>query len=162
MTSILLLALLAVIVGGLLVGNEIAVGWFVHPKLWTLDDSSHLRAAQPLARVYGKVMPFWYALALLTFGGLAYALRKIADATPFWLAVAGAALWLLTIVYTLLGPAPINSRVANWNVTNPPADWQAQRRRWDYLHRFRVIAIVLALLLITMAALSGVAAYRHQ
>ena len=56
MTSLLILALIAIGTAGLMVGNEIAVGVFVHPKLWTLDNATHLRAAQPLARIFGGLL----------------------------------------------------------------------------------------------------------
>lgn len=43
-----------------MVGNELAVSVFVHPSLNRLDDTTHAPVAQSLARIYGKVMPFWY------------------------------------------------------------------------------------------------------
>ena len=49
----------------LLTGSELAVGAFVHPVLSKLQDAAHAEAAKPLARLLGKVMPFWYAAALL-------------------------------------------------------------------------------------------------
>lgn len=159
MTSLLLLSLIAISTAGLMVGNEIAVGVFVHPKLWTLDGATHLRAAQPLARIYGAVMPFWYAATLLTSAGLAYRLHDLPAPEPFRLALAASVLWLLSILYTLWGPAPINSRVAKWDLTNPPADWQTQRRRWDRLHGRRVVGLVVAFALTTLAGLLGMGAY---
>lgn len=153
MTTLLIVSLIAIGLAGLMVGNEIAVGVFVHPKLWNLDDATHLRAVQPLARVYGSVMPFWYAATLLTSALLTYLLYGMPVAEPFWLALASSVLWLLSILYTLWGPAPINSRVASWNLSSPPADWKTQRRRWDRLHIWRVLCLIVALGLIMLAGL---------
>lgn len=158
MTFLLILSLLTVAVAGLMVGNEIAVGLFVHPKLWTLDPATHLRAAQPLARVYGAVMPFWYAATLLASILLTYQFYGLPRPEPFRLAVSASGLWLLSIVYTLWGPAPINSRVAKWDLTNPPTDWQIQRRRWDQLHGWRVLGLVVAFVLLTLASFLGLVA----
>ena len=153
MTSALLLSTIAIVVSGLMVGNEIAVGFFVHPTLWTFDKPTHLRAVQPLAQLYGAVMPFWYGATLLTSAWLAYYLYTPALTPAFRLASASSLLWGLSIMYTLLGPAPINSRVAQWDLNNPPADWQQQRRRWDQLHRWRVVGLLLGFVLITLAGL---------
>ena len=57
--------LIAVLVTVLLTGSELAVGVFVHPVLSKLQDAAHAEAAKPLARLLGRVMPFWYAAALL-------------------------------------------------------------------------------------------------
>lgn len=157
MISLLISSLIAIAVSGFMVGNEIAVSAFVHPKLWTLSNPTHLQAVQPLARVYGAVMPFWYAATLLSSIWLTYHLYGLGNAIPFQLALGSSILWLLSIVYTLWGPAPINSRVAQWDIANPPADWQQQRRRWDRLHRWRVIGLIVAFMLVTLAGLLGVA-----
>jgi len=57
--------LIAVLVTLLLTGSEFAIGVFVHPVLSKLQDASHAEAAKALARLLGRVMPFWYAAALL-------------------------------------------------------------------------------------------------
>lgn len=153
MTTLLISAFIAITISGWMVGNEIAVGVFVHPKLWTLTNSTHLQAVQPLARIYGTVMPFWYAATLLTSLLLTYQLHRLPAAVPFRLALTASILWFLSIVYTLLGLAPINSRVAEWDLNNPPIDWQAQRQRWDTMHQWRVVCLVIAFM--TLAGLLG-------
>jgi hypothetical protein len=55
----------AILVAGLMVGSELAIAALIHPTLETLKDEVHLPAATALARVLGKLMPFWYALVLL-------------------------------------------------------------------------------------------------
>jgi uncharacterized membrane protein len=45
------LNVVAIIVAGLMVGNELAIAAFVHPTLERLPDAVHLPAASALARV---------------------------------------------------------------------------------------------------------------
>jgi hypothetical protein len=52
------------LLGGL-IGNELCVALFVHPTLYQVADESHLRVAQPLARLLGRIMPFWYFIVLV-------------------------------------------------------------------------------------------------
>ena len=59
------LNVVAIIVAGLMVGNELAIAVFVNPTLDRLPDAVHLPAASALARVLGRFMPFWYVLVLL-------------------------------------------------------------------------------------------------
>jgi hypothetical protein len=47
-----------------MVGSEFAIATFVHPSFTKITDSAHAAAARSLARVPGRVMPLWYALAL--------------------------------------------------------------------------------------------------
>ena len=39
---------------------------------------------------------------------------------------------------------PINNRIASWAEVTPPADWKTFRRRWDVLHRWRVVLLTTA------------------
>ena len=41
-----LLELAAIVVAGTMVGNELAVAIFFHPRISALDDATHVRAAQ--------------------------------------------------------------------------------------------------------------------
>src|SRR5688572_8439478 len=94
----------AVVVAAALAGNELAIAAFVHPVLSRLDDVTHTRAVQPLARVTGRAMPFWYAAAVLLAGAAVWA-RPTGDA-GWWLALAAAGLLAGSIAFTLLGPLP--------------------------------------------------------
>lgn len=131
-----------VVIAGLMVGNEFAVSTFVHPSFSQLDDTAHAPSAQSLARVYGRVMPFWYALVLILTVVVTINLRQ-AQSEALWLAIVSTALWVLSIVFTLIGPVPINNQVINWDLEHLPPNWKDLRSRWDQLHAVRV-AIVFA------------------
>lgn len=140
----------AIVVAGTLTGAELAVAVFFHPQISRLEDAVHIRAAQPLAKVLGAVMSFWYPLTLLlalaaTFLGLT------TRTTPWWLALAATTLYALISVYSLLLPVPINNQIARWQPDTVPANWRDLRRRWDLLHAIRVVFLIAALLLLVAA-----------
>ncbi len=136
-----------IVVAGTLTGSELAVAVFVHPRVSRLEDAVHVRAVQALAKVFGMVMPFWYALTFL----LALAVTFVAlttRSTPWWLALASTVLFALISVYSVLLPVPINNQVARWQPDSLPANWRELRRRWDLLHAIRVVFLVIALILL--------------
>jgi uncharacterized membrane protein len=135
-------------------GCELAIAAFIHPTLDTLPDAVHLPAASAIARVMGKVMPFWYALT---------SLLTVAEGAIHWhdsgrlpiLIVLSAGLWILVIVYTITTLVPINNRIASWEKSAPPADWRSYRSRWDLLHRWRVVLLTIAFVLLIMGVIGS-------
>ena len=152
-----LLQLAAIVVAGTMVGNELAVAVFFHPRISALDDATHVRAAQALAAALGRVMPFWYALTLVLSLAVAL-LAHPGGGLPRWLAIAATGLFAAMIIYTVLLPVPINNQVARWRPESLPANWRELRRRWDRLHAFRVAVLLVALVLLVMSCLVSSAA----
>ncbi|MEH2391784.1 MAG: DUF1772 domain-containing protein [Nostoc sp.] len=151
MTILIVSGVLALVVAGLMVGNEITVGFFVHPQLWKLDDATHVKAAQPLARIFGAFMPFWYAATLITSSFFTYQLHTLSNPIFFRFAIAATVIWLLSIICTIVALAPINDEVAKWNLENLPKNWKERRRLWDNRHAIRVIALLIAFIFLTIA-----------
>lgn len=141
-----------VVITGLMVGNEFAVSAFVHPSFSQLDDPAHASSAQSLARIYGKVMPFWYALVLILTVAVTINLR-LAQSEALWLAIASATLWVSSIVFTLIGPVPINNQVINWDLAHLSPNWKDLRSRWDRLHAVRVAIVFAAFVCLVSACL---------
>ena len=148
------LQIASIVASGLLVGNEIAVGAFMHPQLYHLDDRVHATSAQAFARIYGRVMPFWYAAVLVLTGAVALTIRP-AWSTSGWLAIASASLWAASIAFTVIGPVPINNSVIRWDLDDLPANWKEQRRRWDQLHGLRMLIILIALICLIASCLEA-------
>ncbi len=146
------LELAAIVVAGTMVGNELAVAIFFHPRISALDDATHVRAAQALAAALGRAMPFWYALTLLLSVAVAF-LARPAGAPGHRLALAAASLFAAMIIYTVLLPVPINNQVARWQPESLPANWRELRRRWDTLHAVRVGVLLIALILLVTSCL---------
>ena len=150
----LVLDVLTLAVAGLLVGNEFAIAAFVHPTLYRLPDQAHLAVAPALARILGRIMPFWYALTVVLVAGDAWLRwRRSAPGTP--LVVASAILWTLSVVYTVGFLVPINNRIASWATAAAPAAWKLDRLRWDRLHRWRVLLLAVAFVLLAIGIVSG-------
>lgn len=137
------LEIMTTLCAGLLVGNELSVAAFFHPMLTRLPDMVHAPAAKALAHLLGRVMPFWYALVLILTATEAL-LHRPSLQTPGLFFSLSSGLWALSIVYTIVGPVPINNRIASWNLDRLPENWQHDRKRWDQLHRFRVALLLIA------------------
>ncbi len=149
-----LLELTTTLCTALLVGNELSVAIFFHPTLAKLPDKVHAAAAKALARLLGRVMPFWYALVLILTILEALLHRPLLRVPGLFFSLSSC-LWGLSIIYTILGPVPINNRVASWNLDGLPENWRRDRERWDQLHRLRVILLLVALVLQLLGSSRG-------
>ena len=145
--AIHILETIAIVVAGTMTGNEIAIGFFVHPRLSRLDDAVHVRAVQTLAVAQGAAMPFWYALTCLLSLATTFFAQSTWD-TPRWLALGATALFIAMSIYSVLLPVPINNQVARWQPDSLPGNWRELRNRWDMLHAIRVGFLVVALVLL--------------
>jgi hypothetical protein len=142
--------LLLILSTALLFGNEFSIGFLVHPSLSRADHRGFLPAIQVLAHYFGKIMPFWMA------GTLVFHLLLLWT-TWQWPAhhtvclICAAILWVIIIVFSVIGPVPINNRVKIWDLAHLPDDWEAERRRWDELNVIRVVLIGFAFLALLLA-----------
>jgi uncharacterized membrane protein len=150
--SLMVLQVLAIVVLGLMCGSELNVAAFAHPTFNRQPLEVHIPVRAAFATLFGQVMPFWMAtstllnlLLLLPFehlGVLAIHLAAIA----FVIQVAA-------ILFSLVGPVPINNRTKLWTPTNLPANWKAQERRWDLYHWIRTCGLIVAFALLVVSAL---------
>ena len=132
--------LVLIISTALMFGNEFSVGFFIHQSLARVDHRAFLPAIQVFARFFGKIMPIWMPVTLVLHLLLLWLTwRWPARQTLFLLSAA--ILWVIIIVFSILGPVPINNRVKAWDMARLPDDWEAQRRRWDALNAIRVFLI---------------------
>jgi MFS superfamily sulfate permease-like transporter len=127
----------------LLLGNEFSIGFFVHPTLTRAGHRTYLPAIQVFARCFGKIMPIWMAATLLLHIVLLWLTWRWPAAQTVFLLLA-VILWTIIILFSVIGPVPINNRVKMWDVSHLPPDWEIQRRRWDTLNAIRVFLIGLA------------------
>ena len=106
---------------------------------------------EELARSLGTFMPFWYPLCLILLGAEAW-LHRHTPALP--LLLASAILWASIIVATLLFLVPRNNRVAAAQTASSPyPDWLRVHHQWDTLHRWRIAALIVALICLLHALL---------
>jgi len=137
------LQFLAVLVLGLMCGSELNVAAFAHPAFNRQPQEVHAHVRSAFAALFGRVMPFWMGgsallniLLLLPFVHL--------DKAAWDLAAIALAIQVFAVVFSLLGPVPINNRIAKWTPESLPSDWRAQEHRWDLYHWFRTSGLVVA------------------
>ena len=143
--------ILALLLLGTLTGNELAVGAFVHPALSRLPDAVHAASAQNVARIYGKIGPFWYAATLLGLIFLAW--RTPSNNSGKLALIISAALMAVSIIFTVALLVPINNRVAAWSLESLPANWKTERARWDALHAMRIAILLFAFIALCLGVL---------
>jgi Domain of unknown function (DUF1772) len=133
-----------------LLGNEFSVAVFIHPALSRAEPERFLPVIQVFAALFGQIMPLWMAATVLLhliLLGLTWhwpALQTV-------LLLGATLLWIAIIIFSLIGPVPINDQVKAWDTQKLPPDWQEQRRRWDRLNAIRVVMIALAFLALILS-----------
>jgi len=133
-----------------LLGNEFSIGVFIHPALVRTAHERFLPAIQVFAALFGKVMPLWMpATLILHLVLLGFVWHWPAPSTV--LLAAATFLWIAIIIFSLVGPVPINNRVKAWDRHHLPPDWREQRQRWDRLNAVRVVLIGLAFLALVLS-----------
>ncbi len=148
------LQILAVIALGLMCGSELNVAAFIHSTLHRQPLGVHIALRASFAALFGRVMPFWMVgstllnlLLLLPFEHLS---------RPAWrLTEIAFAIQVLAVLFSLMGPVPINNRIIKWTPASLPDDWRTQEQRWDLYHWLRTVGLIVA-----FAALAGSVGYR--
>jgi uncharacterized membrane protein len=133
---------------GLMAGNELAVSAFVNPALWRLESGPQAQGLSILARSLGRVMPVWYGLCLLLLMLECFMHRHQAALFPL---LTAALIWAGVVVFSICALVPINNRVASLNTGAPVPDWKRDHKKWDSLHRVRILLLVVALFALTYA-----------
>jgi hypothetical protein len=106
----------AVVLLGLMCGSELNVAAFAHPTLKRMPVETH--AAR--LRMAGSTL---LNLLLLPIVHL--------DKSAWQVAAIAGAIQVAAVVFSLVGPVPINNRIAKWTPETVPADCVAQEDRWD-------------------------------
>jgi hypothetical protein len=143
-----MLETILLVAAGTLVGNEICIAAFIHPIFYKLPDECHLRAAQPVAKLLGAVMPFWYIAVVVLTAAECY-LSRNGNPVALHLLESALGIFVGSVVFTLLGPVPINIQIARIVPEQPAQNWLELRKRWDKLHAIRVVVILVALVVLT-------------
>jgi uncharacterized membrane protein len=137
------LQLLAVLVLGLMCGSELNVAAFAHPTLNRQPFEVHVRMRTSLAALFGRVMPFWMAGSTLLNLLLLLPFEHLKESAWRFAAVAFA-IQVFAVVFSLVGPVPINNRIIKWTPESLPEDWQTQEHRWDRYHWLRTCGLIVA------------------
>jgi uncharacterized membrane protein len=136
---------------GLMVGNELAVSAFVNPAIWQLESGPQAQGLSILARSLGRAMPGWYGLCLALLALESYVHRQAAAFLPLLVATL---IWIAVIVFTVTTLVPINNRIASLNAAAPAPGWKQDHQKWDFLHRIRILLLVIAFFALTIALIA--------
>ena len=143
------LQIAAIVVLGLMCGSELNVAAFGHPALNRQSLEAHIAVRAELARILGRVMPFWMSGSTL-LNLLLVLLSQHRGTIPWRLNAAALAIQIAAVVFSLIGPVPINNRIAKWTPTSLPADWKKQEQRWDFYHWVRTCGLIAGFVLLTI------------
>ena len=129
---------------GLMIGVEFAVWVFIGPILKKLDEKAEAQATRLFGQVLGAVMPFWYALNFVLLIAEAIILRRQAGIVYL---TSASVLWLFAILVSVLVLVPINNRIVKMETPALKDSLRVQHKRWETIHRWRVVAIGTAMVL---------------
>ena len=144
------LQLIAVIVLGLMCGSELNVAAFAHPILNRQSLEVHIPMRSSLAVWFGRVMPFWMAGSTLLNFLLLLPFVHLND-SAWRLAAVAFTIQVFAVVFSLVGPVPINNRIAKWTPESLPEDWQAQEHRWDLYHWLRTCGLIVGFAILVIS-----------
>jgi uncharacterized membrane protein len=88
-------------------------------------------------------MPFWYALNLPLLI-LEAVMRR--HEPGFSLLIAALSIWIVVIAFTAVFLVPINNRMARLRSDSFSETARREHKKWDALHRLRVMAVGVALI----------------
>lgn len=143
--SIVLLAL----VGGLYWGPWLALS----RSMSTFTPEVFLAIVKRMSLNMAPVMTVLTPVALLSTAPvliLSYGTRP----ATFYLTLAALALFVLTLLVTMLVEVPIVKQIETWTVATLPKNWEQLRNRWMSFHLLRVIPAIVGLVLILVGVLS--------
>jgi uncharacterized membrane protein len=146
----LALEVLALLTLGLMCGSELNVAVFAHPTLNRQQLETHARMRSSLATLLGHVMPYWMIGSTLLNLLLLAPFEHLGPISCRFAAIA-LALQVMAIVFSLVGPVPINNRIAKWTPQSLPGDWRAQEHRWDLHHWFRTGGLIVAFAMLVLS-----------
>ena len=146
-----LLDTITITLAGLMVGNELAVSAFVNPAIWQLESGPQALGLSLLARSLGRVMPFWYSLCLTLFALESFLHRH---EPALVLLLTATLIWVGVIVFTIGMLVPINNRIASLNTVAPTPGWKEDHKKWDSLHRIRILLLTVAFFILTYALIA--------
>lgn len=144
------LQILAVLVLGLMCGSELNVAAFAHPTFNRQPLEVHIPMRSSFATLFGHVMPFWMVGSTLLNLLILLPLAHLSQ-TAWNLAAIALGIQVLAVIFSLIGPVPINNRIAKWTIKSLPSDQREQEHRWDVYHWVRTCGLLAAFALLVVS-----------
>jgi len=136
--------ILTIICIGLMTGVELCVAVFINPIFAQLPNDARNIATSLGAKQLGRAMPFWYVSSLLLLIAEGIAHRLSPQVHLIW---AASLIWIVVIILTIVFLVPINNRIASAAPSAFTEKLRQEHDRWNLLHRWRVVALVVAMAL---------------
>ncbi|WP_395728609.1 anthrone oxygenase family protein [Nakamurella sp.] len=148
LTAILLFV--SVVLVGLTAGGLAFMGFAVATATPKLSSGTFVRVHQALYRKADPLMPIVVCASLIATVPLGVAM-VVQDTTvsPAWVALVALG-FVIVIVITRIGNKPINKIIARWDATSPPADWAAERDRFNRFHAWRTVAALVSFVVVVV------------
>jgi hypothetical protein len=126
-------AMVALVLTGPLVGVELGVAAVTNPLVAKLPDDAYGLVRSGGSRLLGALMPFWYISTLIVLIAAAILSRHV-------LAIVAVALMVVVTLLSVTVLVPINKRIGAWRARDDVNRDLASR--WDRLHGVRVGLLV--------------------
>lgn len=139
------IAIVALVLTGPLVGVELGVAAFTNPLAAKLPDDAYRAFRSGGSRLLGALMPFWYIGTLVVLIAGAVVSHNV-------LAIVAVALMAVAILLTVTVLVPINNRIGAWR-SEDEVD-RDLAGRWDRLHWVRVGLLAAMLVLLTVGVVT--------
>jgi hypothetical protein len=127
------IAIVALVLTGPLVGVELGVAAFTNPLVSKLPDDAYRLFRSGGSRLLGALMPFWYLGTFVILIAGAVLSRDVP-------AIVAVALMAAAVLLTVTVLVPINNRIGAWRSADDVNRNLAGR--WDRLHSVRVGLLV--------------------
>jgi hypothetical protein len=128
-----IIAIVALVLSGPLVGVELGVAAFTNPLVATLPDEPYRMFRSGGSRLLGALMPIWYIGTLVVLIAGAIVSRNV-------LTIGAVAVMAVAILLSVTALVPINNRIGRWR-SEEDVD-RNLAARWDRLHWVRVGLLV--------------------
>ena len=144
---------LALLVTGILAGTFFYATSNVLPTFWEVNTEIHLGFRVALMRHNALNMQLLMATGIVATVWFGWTVRQ--QKLPGIFALLAIVLTVATLLITRLGNVPINLEVKTWLLANPPANWLAIMKTWDFYHSLRTATSIGSFLMVLMASFSG-------
>lgn len=139
---------LLVFVSGLFWGPWLALS----RSMSTFTPEVFLAIVHRMDRNMSSVMTVLFPVALLsTVPVLILSFNKQPE--TFYLTLTALALFIVTLLVTMLVEVPIVTQIRTWTLATLPSNWQQLRDRWGAFHYARIAPSIVGLVLLLVAAI---------
>lgn len=141
---LVVLAVLATALHTMAAGIHVLGVAALNPSWRTLAPTAYVEVKQAADRRFPVLMRPLTLAGLVVAAGLTLLAAVAGRGAVAVLGGVALAAAVVGLVAVLRGDLPVNQRMATWSAVDPPADWQAERARWERWFAVRPAATAVA------------------